>query len=64
MNKKDSNTALVKVHGGNLTEEQLVGHLKRLVPGNFEWDIQLHAPNVWIAPFPSKAELKHTVNFG
>lgn len=27
MSKKDGNTALVKVHGGNLTEEQLVGHL-------------------------------------
>lgn len=62
--KKDSTTALIRVHGGNLTEEQLVGQLKRLVPGNFEWDVQLHAPNAWVAPFPSKTDLKRAVAFG
>ncbi|RLN07095.1 uncharacterized protein C2845_PM11G05900 [Panicum miliaceum] len=62
--KKDGNTALITVLGGQLKEEELIGHLKRLVPGKFEWDVQLHAPNVWIAPFLSKAELKRTTNFG
>ncbi|CAL5011144.1 unnamed protein product [Urochloa decumbens] len=62
--KKDGITALVKVIGGKLTEEELVGHLKRLVPGNFNWDVQLHAPDTWVAPFPSKNELKRTINFG
>ncbi|TVU42878.1 hypothetical protein EJB05_09301, partial [Eragrostis curvula] len=64
MAKKDGLTALIKVKGGHLKEEELVGHLKRLVPGKFEWDVQLHAPDTWIAPFPSKAELKRTINFG
>ncbi|TVU36606.1 hypothetical protein EJB05_18545, partial [Eragrostis curvula] len=64
MTKKDGLTALIKVKGGHLKEEELIGHLKRLVPGKFEWDVQLHAPDTWIAPFPSKAELKRTINFG
>ncbi|TVU31167.1 hypothetical protein EJB05_22842, partial [Eragrostis curvula] len=62
--KKDGITALIKVVSGELKEEELVGHLKRLVPGKFEWDVQMHAPNTWIAPFPSKATLKRTINFG
>lgn len=47
-----------------MTEVELIGHLKRLAPGNFEWDVQLHAQDTWVASFPSKAELKRTVNFG
>lgn len=62
--KKDCNTALVKVQGGQLTEEQLIGHLKRLVPGNFEWSVQVQAPNVWVALFPSKVDLQRTINLG
>lgn len=34
------------------------------MPGNFEWDLQIHAPDMWIAPFPSKTELKRTIKFG
>jgi hypothetical protein len=34
------------------------------VPGKFEWDVQLHAPNTWVTSFPSKVELKRTMNFG
>lgn len=64
LSRKDNTTALIKVQGGHLTEEKLVEHLKRLVPGNFEWDVQFHAENTWVAPFPSKAELKRTANFG
>lgn len=62
--KNESTTALTEVQGGNLTAEQLIGHLKRLVSGKFDWDVQLQEPNVWVAPFPSKADLKRTVNFG
>lgn len=57
MSKNDGLTTLIKVKGGHLTETELVTHLKRLVPSKFEWDVQLHAPNTWVAPFPSKAEL-------
>lgn len=64
ISKQDSNMALIKVVGDQLTAEELIGHLKRLVPGNFEWDVQLHAQDTWVASFPSKAELKRTINFG
>lgn len=56
--------ALIKVIGGALQQADLVAHLQRLVPGKFEWDAQLHAPNTWVTSFPSKVELKRTVNFG
>lgn len=44
----------------------MVTHLRRLVlaPSTFEWDIQLHGPDAWVVPFPSKAELRRTINFG
>ncbi|CAN6275168.1 unnamed protein product [Urochloa humidicola] len=64
MSKADSNTVLIKVEGGSLTEEELIGHLKRLFSARFEWDIQLHAPNTWKAPFPSKADFTRAINFG
>lgn len=38
MTKKDSLTALIKVNGGQLTEEELVSHFKRLVSTKFDWD--------------------------
>jgi hypothetical protein len=28
------------------------------------WDVQLHAPNVWVTEFPSKGELNRSINFG
>lgn len=62
--KKDGNTALLKVIGGHLTEPELVGHLKRLVQENFDWEVQLLAPDTWSASFPSKAALKQSINFG
>jgi hypothetical protein len=62
--KKVGNTALVHVEGGSLTEEALRGHLKRLIPCKFEWDVQVHAEDTWIVPFPSKSELRRTMNFG
>ncbi|CAO2203924.1 unnamed protein product [Urochloa humidicola] len=64
ISKIDSNTVLIKVEGGSLTEEELVGHLKRLISAKFEWDVQLHAPNAWRAPFPSKADFTRAINFG
>lgn len=62
--KKDGKTALIKVIGAQLTVEEIRGHLKRLIRANFEWDIQLHVPNTWVVPFPSKAELRRMINFG
>lgn len=56
--KREGNTALLKVIGGHLTEAELVGHLKRLVEAKFDWEVRLHAPDMWIVPFPSKAALK------
>lgn len=53
---------LIKVIGVQLTKDELIGHL--LVPRNFEWDVQLHTPDTWVAQFPSKPELKRTVSFG
>ena len=43
--KMDSITALIKVEGGSLTEEDLRVHLKRLFCANFEWDLQAQAPD-------------------
>ena len=43
--KMDSITALIKVKGGSLTEEDLRVHLKRLFCANFEWDLQAQAPD-------------------
>ncbi|CAO2148538.1 unnamed protein product [Urochloa humidicola] len=60
----ESNTVLIKVEGGSLTEEELIGHLNRLVSANFDWDVQISAPNMWVAPFPSKAEFTHAINIG
>jgi hypothetical protein len=37
--KMDSITAVIKVEGGSLTEEDLRGHLKRLFSANFDWDL-------------------------
>jgi hypothetical protein len=62
--KNEKNMALIKVIGGALQQADLVAHLQRLVPEKFEWDAQLHAPNTWVTSFPSKVELKRTVNFG
>lgn len=42
----------------------MVAHLQRLIPGTFEWDVQLHAPYTWTAPFPTKTELMRTINYG
>lgn len=39
------NMALIKVFGGQLNEVELMGHLKRRAPENFEWDVQLQAPD-------------------
>jgi hypothetical protein len=61
--KNEKNMALIKVIGGALQQADLVAHLQRLVPRKFEWDVQLHAPNTWVTSFPSKVELKRTVNF-
>ena len=62
--KMDSITALIKVERGSLTEEDLRVHLKRLFCANFEWDLQAQAPDVWVAPFPSKVEFMRAINFG
>lgn len=62
--KKDGITALITVTGGSLTEVELVGHLKHLVPGKFEWDVQMRGQDKWVAPFPSKSDLRRTINFG
>ncbi|CAO2038762.1 unnamed protein product [Urochloa humidicola] len=64
MSKLESNTVLIKVEGGSLTEVELIGHLKRLVSTKFEWDVQIIAPNMWAAPFPSKADFTRAINFG
>jgi hypothetical protein len=64
MSKKDNTLALITVMGGELKEAELVAHMERLIPGKHGWDVQLHAPNTWVANFPSKAELKRTVTFG
>lgn len=42
----------------------MVAHLQRLIPGTFEWDVQLHVPDTWTIPFPSKTELMRTINYG
>jgi hypothetical protein len=36
----------------------LRGHLKKLILGKFEWDVQVHAKDTWIVPFPSKSRIK------
>ncbi|CAN6249131.1 unnamed protein product [Urochloa humidicola] len=64
VSKTDRNIVLIKVEGGSLTEEELINHLRRLFSAKFEWDIQLHAPNMWVAPFPSKADFTRAINFG
>ncbi|CAN6181030.1 unnamed protein product [Urochloa humidicola] len=64
MSKVDNNTVLIKVEGGSLTEDELTSHLKRLFSTKFEWDVQLHSPNMWIARFPSKADFTRAINFG
>ncbi|CAL5059495.1 unnamed protein product [Urochloa decumbens] len=64
VSKTDSNTVLIKVEGGSLKEEELISHLRRLFSAKFEWDVQLHAPNMWVTPFPSKTELTRAINFG
>jgi hypothetical protein len=61
---KESNVALIRVEGGKLLEEALREHLKRLIPGKFKWNVQYHTRDTWIAPFPLKMELRHTMNFG
>lgn len=55
---------MISVQGGVLSEAEVVSHLQRLVPGKHEWDVQLQAPNKWVTAFPSKGELKRTINFG
>jgi hypothetical protein len=62
--KKEGNKTLITVEGGAISEEELVSHLARLVPGKHMWDVQLHAPNVWVTEFPSKGELNRSINFG
>lgn len=46
-----------------LNKVELVGHLKRLIPSG-EWDVQAYGQDKWVVPFPSKSELKHTINYG
>lgn len=62
--KKEGNLALISVEGGVLTEAELVSHLERLVPGKHFWDVQMKSSTMWVTAFPSKNELKRTVNFG
>jgi hypothetical protein len=41
--KKESNVALIWVEEGPLPGEALRDHLKSLIPGKFEWNVQYHA---------------------
>jgi hypothetical protein len=62
--KKESNVALIRVERGKVSEEALRENLKRLIPGKFKCNVQYHTRDTWIAPFPLKMELHHTINFG
>ena len=41
-----------------------MGHLQRLVPGSWNWDVEVYDLNEWVVSFPSKAELHRSINFG
>jgi hypothetical protein len=37
--KKESNVTLIRVEGGTLSKEVLREHVKRPIPGKFEWNV-------------------------
>ncbi|KAJ1256953.1 hypothetical protein BS78_K261200 [Paspalum vaginatum] len=50
--KKDSKTALIRIVGGQLSEEQ------------WRWELADHEDNSFITKFPSKSELQRAIAFG
>lgn len=62
--KKDSKTALVSVVGSNLSGDQLVAQLQRIVSSKWNWEPVVHEQNSFIVAFPSKNELQRAIAFG
>jgi len=62
--KKDSKMARVSVVGGNLSSEQLIEQLKRVVPVKWNWKLKELGEGKFLTQFPSKAELLRSIAYG
>lgn len=62
--KKDFKMARVSVVGGNLSSEQLIEQLKRVVPVKWNWKLKELGEGKFITQFPSKAELLRSIAYG
>ena len=62
--KHDSKAALVKVTRGQMTVQNVVSELERLIPGNWKWVVEDNGDNTFRTIFPSAAELKRMVEWG
>ncbi|EEC83554.1 hypothetical protein OsI_29188 [Oryza sativa Indica Group] len=62
--KHDSKAALVKVTRGQMTVQNVVSGLERLIPGNWKWVVEENGDNTFRTIFTSTAELKRMVEWG
>ncbi|EEE68657.1 hypothetical protein OsJ_27249 [Oryza sativa Japonica Group] len=62
--KHDSKVALVKVTRGQMTVQNVVSGLERLIPGNWKWVVEENGDNTFRTIFTSTAELKRMVEWG
>lgn len=62
--KRDAKTALIKVVGRSLSSVQLVTQLQEVVPGRWKWEPVAQYDGSFVVEFPSKAQLRTSINYG
>jgi hypothetical protein len=64
MSERESATALITVTRGVVPPELLKSELTRILPVEWEWEIQEHGDKAYVVPFPCKIELDRMVAIG
>jgi hypothetical protein len=64
MPERESATALITITRGAVTPELLKSELTRILPVDWEWEIQDHGEKAYVVPFPCKVELDRMVAIG
>jgi hypothetical protein len=56
--------ALVNILGGELTTDDVIGEVQRLVPIPWQWEVKKHGHNSFLTLFPNAMELARMDEFG
>jgi hypothetical protein len=57
-------SALINVSDGELSIQELIGELQRLISGGWVWNVKAMGNNGFHTVFPSRAELSRMVEWG